>query len=97
MKNTAIGIGLSTIAVAAFGYLVNDAMVFALSPADPISGRIRGCYTFIESIVGVFEPNDTLRSSQLYVGSLGVLVACGYLVRAVARMVFNRGNAKPLA
>lgn len=59
-------------------FLVVDAAIFALSAEDPVSGRARGCYTAIETLLGFKEPVDAVRAAQFILGAslaLGIPLA----------------------
>ena len=62
----------------------HDALRFALVPADPISGRARGCYSMLERIGRLHQPSAALRNAQLYCGLAGIVAsvcALGYARR----------------
>ena len=48
-------------------YLVVDAITFRLMPDDPVSGRIRGCYSVFEVWVGSKQPTEWARQLQMTV------------------------------
>jgi hypothetical protein len=76
-------------ALGASAFLTLDALVFALTSADPVTGRVRGCYTFLDDVAGVLEPSRSLRCSQLVAGLLGLLATFGYVGWALGRRVFR--------
>jgi hypothetical protein len=66
-------------------WLVQDAMIFGLHPADPATGRARGCYTRIELLFAMKAPSDWVRPVQF---GAGVVIFLGSLI-AIAN-VFPR-------
>lgn len=64
--------------------LVYDALTFTALPADEVAGRARGSYTLLETLAGVREPDSTLRSIQLHVGT-GAFVIGAYLLTLALR------------
>jgi hypothetical protein len=59
--------------------LLMDALAFALYPADPATGRARGCYTTLELLLGVKRPTEWARLTQFAVAG-GIAVSCVVLM-----------------
>jgi hypothetical protein len=70
-------------------WLLVDSLTFALSPPDRITGRAKGCYTSIESILGFSEPSDQLRQAQSWVGGT---LSFGVPMAFIARRRSGRGR-----
>jgi hypothetical protein len=66
-------------------WLVADAFSYSLSPEDPETGRMRGCYTALEEWLGVQQPLAWLRPAEQILGTalfLGIpLVSSAWGVR----------------
>ena len=58
-------------------WLLQDAMIFGLRPADPVTGRTRGCYTSIELLLDLKTPLGWVRPVQL---GVGVVMFLGSLI-----------------
>jgi|SRR5215467_11367113 len=78
-------------------YLLSDAVTMSLSPADPLSGRARGCYSLLEIWLGRLEPSDTLRVAQLSIAGLGLFALAAYWARIVFAMVRGRHRGQSVA
>jgi hypothetical protein len=81
--------------VIAFGsaafWLLNDAMTFALYA--PSAARAGGCYTKIELWLGTTEPDDRLRTAELFSGLALLMAAVGWPVVTVVRRVRRAESA----
>ena len=60
-------------------WLFMDSLTFGLSPADPETGRARGCYTWLEDVLGGKEPSDRLRQTQMWAGGMMTIGIPGIL------------------
>jgi hypothetical protein len=69
--------------------LLGDAATFSLVPADPRTGRERGCYTIVESLLGLKRPFEVARFGQALVG--GTLL----VVPLAARRWRKSGSVRP--
>jgi hypothetical protein len=49
-------------------FLTVFAITFALAPYDPSTGRARGCYTGVESLLGLKQPSEVVRGTEQFVG-----------------------------
>jgi hypothetical protein len=74
------------------GYLLNDALSFGLAEANLATGRIKGCYTAIESLLGLLRPSDTIRISQALLSLAAVMGAMCFLYASLRMFVRGRGN-----
>jgi hypothetical protein len=82
---------LSIAAVLLALWLLNDAMTFALYA--PSAGRAGGCYTAIEIRLGGTQPDDRVRTAELFSG-LGLFVTTvGWSVFAAFRRLRHRRGA----
>jgi len=63
-----------------------DAATLTLSPFDPVTGRGRGCYTTIESWIGLKQPSSWIRPTQaIFALSLIPLSLLAFLGRKKGR------------
>jgi len=46
------------------GFLLQDALIFGLMPADPATGRGRGCYTALELALSLKRPTNWARPAE---------------------------------
>ena len=53
--------------------LIIDSLTFSLAANEPKTGRAKGCYTWLEDAIGVKEPSDGLRETQMWAGVALVL------------------------
>lgn len=84
MKTTIAMVCVALAVVILSAFAAYDALGFALVPADPASGRARGCYSTLERIAGVQKPTAVLRRTQLYCGVTGMMIsacALGFSIR----------------
>jgi hypothetical protein len=73
--------------------MLGDSVVSRLSPFDPTTGRERGCYTTVETWLGLLHPSDLVRLFEMILG--GILF---FATPAVALMVVRsraRGARTP--
>jgi hypothetical protein len=67
-------------------YCLMDGFTFALAPYDPSTGRARGCYTRVESLLGLRQPSEVVRGTEQLVGlsltPLLPIVACAMWLRS---------------
>ena len=71
-------------------FLLMDATTFALMAADPATGRPSGCFTAVELMLGITEPNGVREIEWL--ASIGMLLALPVSgVRALARRLRRPG------
>ena len=63
--------------------LTMDGCSYGLAPADPVSGRSRGCYTAIERWVGVKQPSAIRTAEQ--VAALASMLVIALVVRRARR------------
>lgn len=54
-------------------FLLVDSIVFRLAADDPASGRERGCYTEIETWMGLLHPSDGVRLTE-FILAIALLV-----------------------
>ena len=73
MKKTS-RVGLIAISVIGAALLLLDATQYSLMPSDPESGRRAGCYTVIETWVGVKEPSIIRDTEKILVVVLMALI-----------------------
>lgn len=86
-----VKVSLPLIVVVASGLLVslwllNDAMAFGLHPADPATGRARGCYTSIELLFGLKTPSGWVRPVEF---GIGIMLFIGSVI-AIAKIFTRR-------
>jgi len=55
--------------------LVMDATTFAIAKADPVKGRVRGCYTTLALLLGAKSPPKWDWTRAVELAGAGVLVA----------------------
>ena len=67
------------------GVFLLDSVSYGLAPADPITGKARGCYTLVETWLGYLEPSDAVRIAQTLVSLSVVVVALTVLVRVAVK------------
>jgi hypothetical protein len=79
LRRSGVVIAGAAAAAAAGLLLVADSLTFSLRPADPATGRARGCYTWLDDALAVREPSDRLRHAQLMTGGLLALGGPGLL------------------
>jgi hypothetical protein len=75
-------------------WLLGDASTFALAPADPVRGTVRGCYTSLERLLGVTEPSST-RGFELLVGLAMFLAPVVLGIRAFKRRAWRHAKDAP--
>ena len=63
-----------------------DSMTWSLSAADPISGRVRGCFTAIELWIGVSNPS-WIRFAEFVVAVILLPAVLTTAIRALRRRV----------
>jgi hypothetical protein len=56
--------GITALSVVGGLCLVNDSLTLGLAPDDPTTDRARGCYTWVEDVLGSKQPSDTVRLAQ---------------------------------
>ena len=86
MKKTQIAV--ISLAWLLSAWLIIDGLTFKLMPADPALGKVRGCYTAIEDMLGSSRPYDSIRVIQL---SLGITLFAG-----IPTAIFIGQKKKPI-
>ena len=68
--------------------------MLALAPADPLSGRARGCYTAVERAFGLKEPSSWIRGTEFGLGAafflgIPIFLAVWFIRAALTRQRQN--------
>jgi hypothetical protein len=78
--------------------VVFDAFSYVLRPLDPSTGRMRGCYTAVELLVGAKEPSALIRDAEQLVGGVlfvGVpLIVVSWAVRGLFKRRRDQMNGR---
>ena len=59
--------------------LLDDAATFGLMPADPHTGRERGCYTWLDLLVGAKQPQELARFGEAVGGGTLLVLPLAFM------------------
>ena len=97
---TALRFAIPLAGSAAAARLWQDATLFALYAADPATGRVRGCYTRIERMLGLTHPEPWIRSAEVAASVALLILSLAFFIlfpRLTDRRLRTRGSDPPHA